>query len=34
LSLLGKLNSPLSSPIIKRMFIDARRHFEQLAARR
>jgi hypothetical protein len=32
LTLLGRLNSPLSSPIIKRMFADTRRHFEQLAA--
>lgn len=32
LTLLGKLNAPLSSPIIKRMFSDTRRHFEQLAA--
>jgi hypothetical protein len=34
LTLLGKLNSPLSALIIKRMFADTRRHFEQLAARR
>jgi hypothetical protein len=34
LTLLGKLNSPLSSLIIKRMFTDTRRHFTQLAARR
>jgi hypothetical protein len=33
LTLLGKLNSPVSSPIIKRLFTDTRRHFEQLAAR-
>src|SRR4051794_8850564 len=33
LTLLGKLNAPLSSPIIKRMFTDTRRHFETLAAR-
>jgi hypothetical protein len=32
LTLLGKLNSPLSAPIIRRMFADTRRHFEQLAA--
>jgi hypothetical protein len=32
LKLLGKLNSPLSAPIIRRMFADTRRHFEQLAA--
>ncbi len=32
LTLLGRLNSPLSSPIIKRMFTDTHRHFEQLAA--
>lgn len=34
LTLLGKLNSPLSSAIIKRMFTDTHRHFEQLAAPR
>ena len=34
LTLLGKLNSPLTAPIIKRMFADTRRHFEQLAASR
>jgi Polyketide cyclase / dehydrase and lipid transport len=34
LTLLGKLNSPLSAPIIKRMFADTRRHLERLAARR
>jgi hypothetical protein len=34
LTLLGKLNAPLMSPIIKRMFTDTRRHFEQLAAHR
>jgi hypothetical protein len=34
LTLLGKLNSPLSAPIIRRMFADTRRHFEQLAAQR
>jgi len=34
LTVLGKLNSPISSPIIKRMFRDTRRHFEQLEARR
>jgi hypothetical protein len=34
LTLLGKLNSPLSSLIVKRMFTDTRSHFEQLAARR
>lgn len=33
-TLLGKLNSPLTAPIIKRMFADTRRHFEQLAAAR
>ena len=33
LNLLGKLNSPVSSPLIKRLFTDTRRHFEQLAAR-
>jgi hypothetical protein len=32
LTLLGKLNSPLSAPIIRRMFAHTRRHFEQLAA--
>src|SRR3978361_193846 len=32
LTRLGKLNSPLTAPIIKRMFADTRRHFEQLAA--
>jgi hypothetical protein len=31
-TLLGKLNSPLSAPIIRRMFADTHRHFEQLAA--
>lgn len=34
LTLLGKLNSPLTAPVIKRMFADTRRHFEQLAAAR
>jgi hypothetical protein len=34
LTLLGKLNSPLSAPITNRMFADTRRHFERLAARR
>ncbi len=34
LTLLGKLNSPLSAPIISRMFNDTRQHFERLAARR
>ena len=34
LTLLGKLNSPLSAMIIKGMFADTRRHLEQLAARR
>ena len=34
LTLLGKLNSPLSAQIIKRMFADTRHHFERLAARR
>ena len=33
LTLLGKLQSPLASPIINRLFSDTRRHFEQLAAR-
>jgi hypothetical protein len=32
LTLLGKLNSPLSALIIKRMFADTRRHFERLAS--
>ena len=31
LTLLGKLNSPLTTPLIKRMFADTRRHFERLA---
>jgi hypothetical protein len=34
LTLLGKLNSPLTAPIIKRMFADTRRHFERLATSR
>jgi len=34
LTLLGKLNWPLSAMIIKRMFADTRGHLEQLAARR
>jgi hypothetical protein len=34
LTLLGKLNSPVTAPIIKRMFADTRRHFERLAATR
>jgi hypothetical protein len=34
LTLLGKLNEPLSSLIVKRMFADTRHHFEQLAAAR
>ena len=34
LTLLGKLNSPLTAPIIRRMFADTRRHFERLAAQR
>src|SRR5215218_3371310 len=34
LTLLGKMNAPISSPIIKRMFADTHRHFEQLAAQR
>jgi hypothetical protein len=34
LTLLGKLNSPLSALIIKRMFADTRHHLEWLAARR
>ena len=34
LTWLGKLNSPLSGPIIRRMFADTRRHFERLAAQR
>ncbi len=33
LTLLGKLNSPISGPIISRMFADTNRHFERLAAR-
>jgi hypothetical protein len=32
LTLLGKLSSPLSSPVIHRMFRDTRRHFARLAA--
>jgi hypothetical protein len=32
LTLLGKLNGPLMSLIVKRMFADTRHHFEQLAA--
>lgn len=34
LTLLGKLNSPLSAPITGRMFTDTRRHFERLATGR
>jgi hypothetical protein len=34
LTLLGKLNSPLTARIINRMFADTRRHFDRLAARR
>src|ERR1700733_5382152 len=34
LTLLGKLNSPPSASIIKRIFTDTRRHLEQPAARR
>ena len=34
LTLLGKLNSPLTAPIIRRMFADTSQHFEQLAAQR
>jgi hypothetical protein len=34
LTWLGKLNAPLTGPIIRRMFADTRRHFERLAARR
>jgi hypothetical protein len=34
LTLLGKLNAPISSPIIKRMFADTHHHFERLAAQR
>jgi hypothetical protein len=33
LTLLGKLNSPLTALIIRRMFTDTRRHFGRLAAR-
>jgi hypothetical protein len=32
LTWLGKLNSPLSAPIIRRMFADTRQYFGQLAA--
>jgi hypothetical protein len=34
LTTLGRLNSPVTSPIIKRMFSDTRRYFAQQAARR
>ena len=33
LTLLGKLNSPITARIISRMFADTRRHFDGLAAR-
>jgi hypothetical protein len=34
LTLLGKVNAPFAALIIKSMFADTRRHFEQLAAQR
>ena len=34
LTMLGTLNRPLTSLIVKRMFADTRHHFEQLAAQR
>lgn len=34
LTLLGKLNAPFSSLIVKRMYADTRRHFDRLAATR
>jgi hypothetical protein len=34
LTLLGKMNAPISSLIVKRMFGDTRRHFERLEAQR
>jgi len=32
LTWLGRLNAPLTGPIVKRMFAETHRHFEQLAA--